>query len=111
MIDQDESGTYDPNKEEEEEEEEEEEVVEVNEPADEIDDDASLQTSRPVTHGRKSAGIRLSTIEYKRFLKSLLEQVSFSRVDRDVASNRGTKVFRRVIKEMFRERIEEAGEN
>lgn len=108
VIDEDESGTYDPNVQEWDEEDEDEEEVSAEE-ASSVDDEFRID---PIVrdHGEKTqtCGVRLSMMEYARFFESLREQVSFTMVDQYVASNRGRKVFRQVLEDMFRERIEKA---
>lgn len=88
---------------------EDEEEAESEEMGSDVDEEPHLAT---ITHERrKSAKVcrtRLSVIEYERFLESVRVQVSFALVDQHVASNRGKRVFRKVLEEMFRERIEEA---
>ncbi len=90
------------------EEDEEEDEVSTEE-ASSVDDDFQINTMIH-DHGNKTqtCGVRLSMMEYARFFESLREQVSFTMVDQYVASNRGRKVFRQVLEDMFRERIEKA---
>ncbi len=90
-------------------EEGEEEDVDDDEQASEVDDGAhKTAVVRDRCKSAKPGGTCLSVIEYKRFLESVKDQVSFAMVDQYVASNRGKRVFRKVLEDMFRERIEEA---
>ena len=92
-----------------EEEEEEEEDVDDDEQAADVPDKPRITTIvRDPCNSAKARGTRLSVIEYKRFLESLKDQVSFAMVDQYVASNGGKRVYRKVLEDMFRERIEEA---
>lgn len=87
----------------------EEEDVDDYDHASDVNDMPHLTTVvRDRCKSAKACGARLSVIEYKRFLESVKDQVSFAMVDQYVASNRGKRVFRKVLEDMFRERIEEA---
>lgn len=107
IVDQDNSGNYHPDLAINEADDESVELGNVSdEEPEEINAERFYKSPYKTSNTNKPLGIRLSGIEYACFLESLLEQVGFSKVDEHVASNRGRKVFRRTLKEMFKERIE-----